>query len=47
MTVSGEFAQLSFHKLCLHMHVNETKFERNRYLVYYHMKYIGKTKHKS
>ena len=26
------------------MHVNETKFERNSSLEYYHMTYIGKTK---
>ena len=27
--VPGEFDPLSFHKLCVHMHVNKTKFQRN------------------
>jgi len=41
--VPGELDPLSFHKLCLHMHVNKTKFERNSsleysfYIKYYHM----------
>ena len=34
--VPGEHHSLSFHKLCLHMHVNKTKFERNS-IKYYHM----------
>ena len=29
------------------MHVDKTKFERNNSLEYYHMTYIGKTKHTS
>ena len=41
--VPGELDPLSFHKLCLHMHVSKTKFERNSsleyscYIKYYHM----------
>ena len=42
--VPGELDPLSFHKLCVHMHVNETKFERNSSLEYYHMTCIRKTK---
>ena len=34
-----------FHKLCLHMHVHKTKFKRTSSLEYYHMTFIGKTKH--
>ena len=37
-----------FQKLCAHMQVNKTKFERNSSLEYYHMtQCIGKTKHTS
>ena len=43
--VPREVDPLSFHKFCIHMHVNKTKFERNRSLEYYHMTCIGKTKH--
>ena len=32
-----EFHSLSFHNLCVYMHINKTKFERNRSLEYYHM----------
>ena len=47
MEVPGELDPLSFHKLCVHMHVNKTKFERNSSLeYYYHMTCIWKTKHK-
>ena len=44
--VPGELDPLSFYKLCIHMHVNKTKFERNSSLEYYmyHMTCIGKTK---
>ena len=42
--VPGELNQLSFYKLCVDMHVNKTKFERNSSLEYYHMICIGKTK---
>ena len=45
--VPGELDPLSFLKLCLDMHVNKTKFERNSSLEYYHMTCIGKTKHTS
>ena len=34
---------LSFHKLCADMRLNETKFDRNSSLEYYHMTCIGKT----
>ena len=41
---------LSCHKLCVHMHVNKKKFERNtsslEYYMY-HMTCFGKTKHTS
>ena len=36
----GELDPLSFHKLCVDMHVNKTKFERNNSLEYYHMTFI-------
>ena len=42
-----ELYALSFHKLCVDMHVNQTKFERKSSLGYYHMTCIGKTKHAS
>ena len=38
--VPGETEPLSFHKLCVDMHVNKTKFERNSSLEYYHMTFI-------
>ena len=42
--VQGELDHLSFHNLCVHMHVNKTKFERNRSLAieYYQLTCIGK-----
>ena len=40
-------SSLSFHNLCVDMYVNETKFERNSSLEYYHMTCNGKTKHTS
>lgn len=36
-----ELAALSFHKLSVHMHGNEMKFERNSSQEYYHMAYTG------
>ena len=45
LEVPGELAPLSFHKLCLDMHVNKTKFKRNSSLEHYHMICIGRTKH--
>ena len=42
--VQGELDPLSFHNLCS---LNKTKFERNSPLEYYHMIYIGTTKHTS
>ena len=45
--VPGELNPLSFFNLCVDMQVNETKFERNCSLEYYHMTCIGKTKHTS
>ena len=44
--VPGELDLLSFQK-CVGMHVNRTKFERNSSVEYYHMTFIGKTKHAS
>ena len=44
MKVSREFP---FHKLCAHVHWNKTKFEWSISLKYYHVIYMGKTKHKS
>ena len=41
--VPGELDPLSFHKLCVQMQVNKTKFERNSSLGYYHMTCFGKT----
>ena len=41
--VWGERDSLSFHKLCVDMHVNKTKFEKNGSLEYYHMTCINKT----
>ena len=32
----GQLDPLSFHKLCIDMQVNKTKFERNGSLEYYH-----------
>ena len=43
--VPGELDSLSFHKLCVDMHVNKTKFERKGSLEYYHVTCIEKTKH--
>ena len=40
--VPGELDHLSFHNLCVDMHVNKTKFERNSSLEYYHMTCIAK-----
>ena len=40
----GELESLSFHKLCVDMHVNETKFGRKGFLEYYHMTCIAKKK---
>ena len=37
MEVLGEPDPLSFHKLCVDMHANKTKFQRNSSLGYYHM----------
>ena len=45
MKVSEEFAPSSFYKCCVHMYVNRRKSERRSSLEYYHMIYIGKTKH--
>ena len=45
--VPGELDPLSLHKICIDMHVNKTKFERNSSLEYYHMTCIGKTEHTS
>ena len=45
--VTGGLDPLSFHKLCVHMHVSKTKFERSSSLEFYHMTRIGKTKHTS
>lgn len=42
MKVSREFAALSFHKLCVHLHGNKVKFEWNSSFEYYHMTYIEK-----
>ena len=40
--------RLSCHKLCVDMHVNKTKFERNYFSrASYHMTCIAKTKHTS
>ena len=47
LEVPGELNNLSFHKLCVDMHVNKTKFERISSLEYYHMTCIAETKHKS
>ena len=46
LEVPGELAPWSFHKLCVHMPVNKTKFQRNSSLEYYHTwpVCIGKTK---
>ena len=38
---------LSFHGLCVDMHVNKNKSERNGSLECYHMTRIGKTKYTS
>ena len=43
--VPRELDPLSSHKLCVHMHVNKTKFARHSSLEYYHMTCIGKAKH--
>ena len=45
--VPGELDPLSFYKLCVHMHVSKTKFERKSSLEYYHRTCFGKTKHTS
>ena len=46
--VPAEFNPLSFHHLCVDMHVNETKLvERNSSLEYDHITCIGKTEHTS
>ena len=45
--VPGELDPLSFYKLCVHMHVSKTKFERKSSLEYFHMTCFGKTKHTS
>ena len=45
--VPGELDALSFHKLCVDMHENKTKFGRKSSPGYYHMTCIGKTKHAS
>ena len=37
-----EICLFPFHKLCLHIHVNNRRFERNSSQDYYHMAYIGK-----
>ena len=37
-----EICPFPFHKLCLHIHVNNRRFERNSSQDYYHMVYIGK-----
>ena len=37
-----EICLFPFHKLCLHIHVNKRRFERNSSQDYYHMAYIGK-----
>ena len=42
MKVSGKLEPLSCHVLYVQMHVNETKFEGNSFLEYYHMTCIGK-----
>ena len=42
--VPGELDPLSFHKLCVDMHVNKMKFERNGSLEYYRVTCIWKTK---
>ena len=34
MKVSGEFSPLSFYELCVHIHVNNTNFERHNSLEY-------------
>ena len=46
LEVPGELAPWSFHKLCVHMPVNKTKFQRNSSLEYYDTwpVCIGKTK---
>ena len=41
-----ELDPLSFHNLCVDVHVNKTKFERNGSLECYHVTCTGKTKHK-
>ena len=44
----GELDPLSFHKLCVDMHVNKTKFEKKKKSPEcYHMTCIGETKHTS
>ena len=40
--VTGELDPLSFQKLCVHMHWNKSKFERNSSLVYYHIGFARK-----
>lgn len=42
-----EFALCFFRILCVQMHVNEAKFERNSSPEYYRMPYIGNTNHTS
>ena len=37
-----EICLFPFHKFCLHIHVNNRRFERNSSQDYYHMAYIGK-----
>ena len=45
--VPGGLNNLSVHNLCVDMHVNKTKFERNGSLEYHYMTRIGETKHTS
>lgn len=40
-------APLSFHKLCVHMHLMIVMDKRNSSIEYYHTTCIGKTKHKA
>ena len=42
--VPGKLNNLSFHKLCVDMHVNKTKLVRISSLEYYHMTCIAENK---